>query len=83
MKISIAEMQETLIRCLAILGCEEICVLTIMAQLWHPDDIIEMLLYMVDHTTATPEELYKVSSRISAKRGDPPEIDEEEDEYAD
>ena len=83
MKISVAEMQETLIRCLAILGCEEICVLTIMAQLWHPDDMMEMLMYIYDHREAKQEELYKVSSRISAKRGDPPEIDEEEDEYAD
>jgi hypothetical protein len=54
-----------------------------MAQLWHPDDMMEMLMYIYDHREAKQEELYKVSSRISAKRGDPPEIDEEEDEYAD
>ena len=76
--MQLTQAQKDLVHCLKAFGCSIEQVLATAAQLWHPDDTIEMLLYMVDHTTATPEELYKVSSRISAKRGDPPEIDEEE-----
>ena len=78
--MELSQAQKDLVQGLVLFGCSKIQVLAMMARLWHPDDIIEMLLYMVNNRTATPEELYKVSSRISAKRGDPPEIDEEEDE---
>ena len=81
--MELSQAHKDLIHGLVLFGCSEIQVLAMMARLWHPDDIIEMLLYMVNNAIATPEELWKVSSRISARRGDPPEIDEEEDEYAD
>ena len=77
-RMELSQAQKDLIHGLKLFGCEEMMSLVILARLWHPDDIIEMLLYMVNNRTATPEELYNVSSRISAKRGDPPEIDEEE-----
>ena len=81
--MELSQAQKDLVQGLVLFGCSKIQVLAMMARLWHPDDIIEMLLYMVNNAIATPEELWKVSSRISARRGDPPEIDEEEDEYAD
>ena len=51
--------------------------LVMFAHMWHPDDLTEMLDYMVDHLDSTPEQLYNVCLQIASKRGDPP-MDEEE-----
>ena len=83
MKISVVKMQDDLIVCLKLFGCSTIEILVIMARLWHPDDMREMLLFMAEHRAATPAQLYEISSKISSKRGDPPEIEEEEDEEDD
>lgn len=71
--------QKNLIQGLKAFGCNEMRGLVIMARLDNPEKVESMIHYMVANPESTPEELYKVSSRISAKRGDPPEIDEEND----
>jgi hypothetical protein len=74
--------QKNLIQGLKAFGCNEMRGLVIMARLDSLEKVETMRRYMVANPESTPEELYKVSSRISAKRGDLPEIDEEEDEDA-
>ena len=80
--MELSQAQKDLVQGLVLFGCSKIQVLAMMARLWHPDDIIEMLFYMVNNAIATPEELWKVSSEISAKRRNMSEIDEEDDEDA-
>ena len=75
--------QKNLIQGLKVFGCNEMRGLVIMARLDNLEKVESMIRYMVANPEATPEELYKVSSRISAKRRNMSEIDEEEDEYAD
>ena len=77
--MQLTQTQKDLVQGLKLFGCSFIQILLTAAQLWHPDDVIEMLLYMVEHKDATPEELYKASSKISARRGDPPEFDFDEE----
>ena len=76
--MELSQAQKDLIHGLKIFGCDITQVTATMAQLWHPDDTTEMLLYMVNNIVSTPEELWKVSSEISAKRRNMSEIDEEE-----
>jgi hypothetical protein len=42
-------------------------------EMWHPDDLQEMLNYMIDHLDATPEQLYEVCMQIASKREQPEE----------
>ena len=51
----------------------------ITMELWHPDDLQEMLNYMVDHLDATPEQLYNVCFQITSGREQPEELEMEEE----
>ena len=79
MDVQLSRAQKDLIHGLKLFGCEEMMSLVILTQLWHPDDIEKMLDYMMSDRTLTPDELYERCLEISSKRGDPPEIEEEED----
>ncbi len=79
MEYSLTQAQKDLIHGLKLFGCSELQTLVMLAQLWHPDDLLEMLDYMLDHTKATPEELYEMSSKISSRRPRPEEDKEDEE----
>ena len=49
-------------------GCSWMQTLTMLAMLWHRDDLVEMLTYMVNNLDSTPAKLYEMCSRISSKR---------------
>lgn len=44
--------------------------------MWHPDDLQEMLSYMVDHLDATPAQLYDVCKQISSRRVQPEDLED-------
>lgn len=52
-------------------GCSWIQPLTMLAMLWHADDLVEMLRYMVDNLNSTPAQLYEMCSKIYSKRKSP------------
>ena len=71
--------QENLIRGLKAFGCSKMQAMVIMARLDSLEKVETMRRYMVANPESTPEDLYKMSSKISAMKH-PLEIDEEEDE---
>lgn len=56
--------QENLIRGLKAFGCSKMQAMVIMARLDSLEKVETMRRYMVANPESTPEELYKVSSRI-------------------
>ena len=77
MELSLTQAQKDFIHGLKLFGCSELQMLVMGMEMWHPDDLAEMLDYMVDHLDSTPEQLYEVCLQIASKRGDP-QMDEEE-----
>ena len=71
--------QKQLIRGLKLFGCSLIETMAIVAELWHLDDVDEMLDYMFQHRDATPAQLYEVCCQISSRRGPMEEPEEEEE----
>lgn len=64
----LTQAQKDLILGMKLHGCGTEQMLLTGIQLWHPDDIVEMILYMANNMEATPAELYKMSSKISSER---------------
>ena len=71
MEISLTPEQKHFIQGLRLFGCSNIEMLVMVLEMWHPDDLDEMLNYMVEHPDSTPAELSKACSRISARRPHP------------
>ena len=78
MEMSLTQAQKDLVHGCKLFGCSKLQTIIMGMHLWHPDDLNEMLLYMVDHLNSTPEQLYEVCLKISSKRPQPEELGEEE-----
>ena len=68
--------QKDLIHGLKLFGCSLLESMIITMELWHPDDLQEMLRYMVDHLDSTPAQLYEMCFKITAGREQPEESEE-------
>ena len=77
MELSLTQAQKDFVHGLKLFGCSDLQTIIMGLEMWHPDDLMEMLDYMVDHPNSTPAQLYKVCLQIASKREDPP-MDEEE-----
>ena len=75
MEMSLTQAQKDLIHGLKLFGCGRLEAMIITMELWHPDDLQEMLNYMVDHLEATPKQLYEICFKITAGREQPEEPD--------
>lgn len=71
---SLTQAQKDLVHGLKLFGCSRWQTLTMLAILEHPDDLVEMLMYMVNNLDSTPAQLYKMCLQISSKRSDPEEL---------
>ena len=78
MEMPLTQAQKDLVHGLKLFGCSKLQTIIMGMYLWHPDDLDEMLNYMVNHLDSTPEQLYEVCKKICSKRPEPEEIDEEE-----
>ena len=78
MEKSLAPAQKHFIRGLRLFGCSKLETLAMVVKMWHPDDLQEMLNFMVEHPDSTPAELSEACSRISARRPHPEELETEE-----
>ena len=79
MEMSLTQAQKDLIQGLKLFGCSLLEAMIITMELWHPDDLQEMLNYMVDHLDATPAQLYNVCFHITSGREQPEELEMEEE----
>ena len=68
--------QENLIRGLKAFGCDRMQAMVIMARLDSLEKVEKMRRYMVENPQSLQTELYEMSSKISSRRGNPPEIQE-------
>ena len=77
MEMSLTQAQKDFVHGLKLFGCSKTQALVMTAHMWHPEDLREMLNYMVDHLDSTPTQLYEVCLQISSKRKQPeePEIE--------
>jgi hypothetical protein len=73
MEMSLTQAQKDFIHGLKLFGCSRTQALVMTAHMWHPDDLQEMLNYMVDHLDSTPAQLYDVCLKISSRRKQPEE----------
>ena len=73
MEMSLTQAQKDFIHGLKLFGCSKMQALVMTAEMWHPDDLQEMLRYMVDHLDSTPAQLYEMCMQISSKREQPEE----------
>ena len=67
-ELSLTQAQKDFVHGLKLFGCSELQTIIMGSEMWHPDDLKEMLNYMVDHLDSTPEVLYHVCLGISSKR---------------
>ena len=65
--------QKGFIHGLKLFGCSKLEILVMVLEMWHPDDLQEMISDMVEHPDSTPAELYETCLKISARRPDPEE----------
>ena len=73
MEKSLTPEQKGFIHGLKLFGCNDMEILVMAVKMWHPDDLDEMINYMVEHPDSTPAELSEECSRISARRPHPEE----------
>lgn len=79
MEKSLTQAQKDFVHGLKLFGCSELQTIIMGLEMWHPDDLQEMLNYMVDHLDATPEQLYNVCFQITSGREQPEELEMEEE----
>ena len=79
MEMSLTQAQKDLVHGLKLFGCSLLETMIITMELWHPDELQEMLNYMVGHLDATPEQLYNVCFQITSGREQPEELEMEEE----
>ena len=77
MSESLTQAQKDFVQGSKLFGCSFLQTLTMLAMLWHPADLGEVMMYMADNLDATPAQLYDVCVQISSKRPDPPDFDEQ------
>ena len=77
MEMSLTQAQKDLVHGLKLFGCSLLETMIIAMEMWHPDDLQEMLRYMVDHLDSTPAQLYEVCLQISSRREQPEELETE------
>ena len=75
MEMSLTQAQKDLVHGLKLFGCSLVETMFITMEMWHPDDLQEMLEYMVDHLDSTPAQLYELCLKISSKRKQPEEME--------
>ena len=68
MEMSLTQAQKDFVHGLKLFGCSELQAIIMGLEMWHPDDLQEMLDYMVDHLDSTPAQLYETCLRISSRR---------------
>ena len=73
MEMELTQAQKDLVHGLKLFGCSLLETMIIAMEMWHPDDLQQMLDYMVNHLEATPEQLYEVCMDIASKREQPEE----------
>ena len=78
MELSLTQAQKDFVYGLKLFGCSELQTIIMGLEMWHPDDLQQMLDYMVDHLDSSPEQLYEVCLKISSKRLQPEELIEKE-----
>ena len=71
MERSLTPEQKDFIQGLRLFGCSDMEMLVMALEMWHPDDLQEMISYMVEHPDSTPAELYETCLKISSRRPDP------------
>lgn len=71
---SLTQAQKDLVHGLKLFECSRLQTLTMVAMLWHSDDLAEMLKYMVDNLDSTPAQLYEMCLKISSRRPSPEEL---------
>ena len=76
MAMTLSPAQKNLIQGLKAFGCNKMRAMVIMARLDNPEKVEEMRRYMVKNPESTPKQLYEMSSKISSKKGNFPEIQE-------
>ena len=77
MEMELTQAQKDFIHGLKLFGCSKMQSLVMTAAMWHPDDLQEMLHYMVDHLESTPAQLYEMCLKISSKRKQPEDLETE------
>ena len=77
MEMSLTQAQKDFIHGLKLFGCDRLQALVMTAHMWHPDDLQEMLDYMVDHLDSTPAKLYEMCLQISSRRKQPEDLEME------
>lgn len=76
MELSLTQAQKDFVRGLKLFGCSKLQTVIMGLEMWHPDDLQEMLSYMVDHLDATPAQLYDVCKQISSRRVQPEDLED-------
>lgn len=78
MEMSLTQAQKDFVHGLKLFGCSELQTIIMGLEMWHPDDLQDMLNYMVDHLDSTPAQLYETCLKISSKRKQTEELELEE-----
>ena len=78
MDFLLTQAQKDFVRGLKLFGCSELQTIIMGLEMWHPDDLDEMLDYMVNHLDSTPAQLYEVCLKIASKRKPLEELEAEE-----
>jgi hypothetical protein len=68
MEKSLTQAQKDFVHGLKLFGCSELQTIIMGLEMWHPDDLKEMLDYMVEHLDSTPAQLYEMCLKISSRR---------------
>ena len=68
MEKSLTQAQKDFVHGLKLFGCSELQTIIMGLEMWHPDDLQEMLDYMVEHLDSTPAQLYEMCLKISSRR---------------
>ena len=76
--MSLTQAQKDFVHGLKLFGCSELQTIIMGLEMWHPDDLQEMLDYMVDHLDSTPAKLYEMCLKISSRRKQHEELEMED-----
>ena len=68
MEKSLTQAQKDFVHGLKLFGCSELQTIIMGLEMWHPNDLQEMLDYMVEHLDSTPAQLYEMCLKISSRR---------------
>ena len=77
MEMSLTQAQKHFVHGAKLFGCSLLQTMIMAMELWHPDDLSEMMEYMADHLDSTPAQLYEMCLQISSRREQPEELEME------